>query len=133
MLLIPYPLLLIATAAHAFVSCWRQDPYGSSTLKQIESQREEYGRRSPTVIIWMEVFKAEGDRPPAQILIDQIDTIDMHHGVYYADPAYTVVRVIGTELVPEIRAVLGRFGFDSFMAIESGFEAVRPLPNPLGT
>src|ERR1700733_8626685 len=49
------------------------------------------------------VFQAKGDQPPTQILIDQMDTIDMHHGVYSADPAYTVVRVIGTELVPEIR------------------------------
>src|ERR1700694_3712935 len=47
------------------------------------------------------VFNAEGDQPPAQILIDQMDTIDMHHGVYSADPAYTVVRVIGTELGTE--------------------------------
>jgi hypothetical protein len=78
------------------------------------------------------VFKSPEDRSPAHMLIDQMATIDEHHGIYSADPAYTVVRVIGSGLTQEIRQVLGSFGFNSFTATDEGFEAVRPLPEPLG-
>jgi hypothetical protein len=78
------------------------------------------------------VFKAGADSSPGQMLIDEMETIDMHHGVYSADPAYTVFRVIGCELQPEIRETLAKFGFDSFSHTDDGFEATRPLPPSLG-
>jgi hypothetical protein len=74
------------------------------------------------------VFKTVADCSPGQMLIDEMETIDMHHGVYSADPAYTVLRVFGCELQPEIRKTLAKFGFDSFSRIDDGFEATRPLP-----
>jgi len=78
------------------------------------------------------VFKAVAELDPAQMLIDEMQTIDLHHGVYSADPPYTVIRVIGCELRPEVREALAQFGFDSFNRTSEGFQATRPLPAPLG-
>jgi hypothetical protein len=74
------------------------------------------------------LFKASENRPPEQMLIDWMDTIDLHHGVYSADPPYTAIRVVGSMLTPEGRQVLGTFGFASFTVTDEGFHAVRPLP-----
>lgn len=78
------------------------------------------------------VFKTATDRSAQQSLIDEIETIEMHHGVYSADPAYTVLRVIGCELQPDIQRALEDLGFDSFSQTDNGFEATRPLPPSLG-
>jgi hypothetical protein len=78
------------------------------------------------------LFKASADRLPEQMLIDWMDTIDLHHGVYSADPPYTAIRVVGTKLTTEGRQVLGTFGFDSFTLTDDGFSATRPLPPALG-
>jgi hypothetical protein len=100
------------------------------------------GNREFTQQLWAEspthghldgvtLFKASEDRPPEQMLIDWMDTIDLHHGVYSADPPYTVIRVVGSKLTAEGRQVLGTFGFDSFTVTDDGFHAVRPLATAL--
>jgi hypothetical protein len=76
------------------------------------------------------IFKAENDISPAQMLIDEMPTIDLHHRDYSADPPYTVIRVVGCEPNPEVRETLEEFGFDSFNRTPEGFEAMRPLPPP---
>jgi hypothetical protein len=76
------------------------------------------------------LFKAPADQDSARVLIEEMQTIDMHHGVYSANPAYTVIRVIGCELKPEVQEELAQFGFDSFNRTSVGFEASRPLPLP---
>jgi hypothetical protein len=78
------------------------------------------------------VFKAAEDRSPEQILIDEMATIDLHHGVYSAIPPYTAIRVVGSTLTQQGRQVLATFGFDSFTLTDEGFRAVRPLPPSLG-
>jgi hypothetical protein len=74
------------------------------------------------------IFKARDDSPSEQTLIAQLDTIDMHHGIYSADPPYTVICVIGAALTATIRAAVSAYGFDSFIVTNDGFRAVRPLP-----
>ncbi|HUY81388.1 MAG TPA: hypothetical protein VMU92_06660 [Acidobacteriaceae bacterium] len=54
------------------------------------------------------VFKAALEASPTQMLIGEMDSIDLHHGVYSADPAYTVVNVVGCNLTPEIQESLAR-------------------------
>ena len=78
------------------------------------------------------IFRSAGDRSPEQVLIDQMGTIDEHHGIYSADPPYTVIRVVGSALTPEVRQVVESFGFDSFTNSSGGFDAIRPLPSPPG-
>jgi hypothetical protein len=76
------------------------------------------------------IFMTGKDYSPAQMLIGQMETIDLHHGVYSADPPYTTIRIFGSELTIEVRETLAEFGFDSFKITDEGFDAVRPLPPP---
>ena len=77
------------------------------------------------------LFGSPEGRSPEQTLIDIMDTIDLHHGIYSADPPYTVIRVIGATPTSEVRQVLASYGFDSFTPTDDGFDAVRPSPQPL--
>jgi len=85
----------------------------------------------PNHLTGITVFKTEKDRTPTEILIGEMATIDLHHGEYSADPPYTMIRVFGCGLEPEIQDALAEFGFDSFIPTEDGFESVRPLPSSI--
>jgi len=51
------------------------------------------------------IFKPGEGQSPEEILIDHIGTIDEHHGIYSADPPYTIISVVGGTLTPEVRDV----------------------------
>jgi hypothetical protein len=74
-------------------------------------------------------FKTGDDCSPEEILINELDTIDEHHGIRSADLPYTVLEVIGTVATQRITAELSRFGFTHFEPLPEGFRAVRPLPD----
>jgi hypothetical protein len=73
-------------------------------------------------------FKAGQDCSNEETLINELDTIDLHHGSYSADPPYTVLEVIGARLSDKLENELSRFGFNQFRATTEGFGAVRPVP-----
>jgi hypothetical protein len=72
-------------------------------------------------------FKTGANCSAEDILINELDTIDLHHGTYSADPPYTVLEVIGTVLSERLKTELSHFGFDDFQATAEGFRAARPL------
>jgi hypothetical protein len=74
-------------------------------------------------------FKAGQDCSNEETLINELDTIDLHHGSYSADPPYTVLEVIGVRLSDKLENELSRFGFNQFRATTEGFGAVRPVPS----
>jgi len=63
------------------------------------------------------------------ILINELGTIDLHHGTYSANPPYTVLEVIGTSITARLKAELGEYGFDHFQETARGFRATRPIPD----
>jgi len=65
---------------------------------------------------------------PEDLLLSEVETIDLHHGPYSADPAYTVLKVFGTPLTGRARDALREYGFDDFRPDEAGFTARRPPP-----
>ena len=67
--------------------------------------------------------------PPKIVFFSILDTIDLHHGVYSADPPYTVLGIVGTPVSDRVRAELSEFGFNEFHGTDEGFRAVRPLPD----
>lgn len=73
-------------------------------------------------------FKFPDGRSSEDILINELDTIDLHHGLYSANPPYTVIEVIGTGVSEKVRNSLAEFGFDQFEPMPHGFRAIRPLP-----
>ena len=74
-------------------------------------------------------FKTGEDCSPEDTLINELDTIDLHHGTYSANPPYTVLEVIGAVMSEGLKTELSQFGFDEFEATAEGFSAVRPLPS----
>jgi hypothetical protein len=73
-------------------------------------------------------FKTSDNSSPEEILINELNTIDLHHGPYSADPPYTVLEVIGAAISERVKTELSHFGFDEFQATLQGFRAARPLP-----
>ena len=73
-------------------------------------------------------FKFPEDDSPEDILVNELDTIDLHHGKYSANPPYTVLEVIGTAITSRLRSELARFGFDEFQQTPDGFRAMRAMP-----
>jgi hypothetical protein len=118
--------------------------YGDSLIKLVEggpvwaidtatnrSSAMNYWSHSPTEshLDGITVFSAAEDGSAENILIGNLDTIDLHHGIYSADPPYTVLEVIGSLPTESIKSALLDFGFDEFHLTPQGFRAVRPLPD----
>jgi hypothetical protein len=62
---------------------------------------------------------------PEEMLLDKLDTIELHHGSHSADPPYTVIEVLGTGFSANARNVLSEYGFSEFKANSMGFTATR--------
>jgi hypothetical protein len=73
-------------------------------------------------------FKTADAPSPETALIDQLDTIDLHHVTYSANQPYTVLEIIGTTISERTKTELSRFGFSQFQATAEGFRAMRQLP-----
>jgi hypothetical protein len=74
-------------------------------------------------------FKVPEGTSPEDMLINELDTIDLHHGTSSANPPYTVLDVSGTAITTRLKAELGKFGFNDFQETTQGFRAVRPIPD----
>lgn len=74
-------------------------------------------------------FKVSEGICSEDMLINGLDTIDLHHGTSSANPPYTVLDVIGTLITARLKAELGEYGFDDFQETPQGFRAVRPIPD----
>jgi hypothetical protein len=84
-------------------------------------------RSAPSHLTGVTKFSSAG-LDPEQALIEQLPTVDEHHGCYSADPPYTVVEVAGAPLTTRVREALAAYGFDNFEATPAGFRAFRPIP-----
>jgi len=73
-------------------------------------------------------FKTADASSPETALIEQLDTIDLHHGAYSANPPYTALEIIGTTISERTKAELSQFGFNQFQETVEGFRALRQLP-----
>lgn len=77
----------------------------------------------PDQLTGVTVFKGSGDHNPAQMLINELETIDLHHGVYSTTHPFTVIRIVGCGLCPEVKKEFEKFGFETFTPTAEGFEA----------
>jgi hypothetical protein len=74
-------------------------------------------------------FKVPEGASSEDMLTNELDTIDLHHGTQSANSPYTVLEVIGIAISEKLKAELGKFGFDNFQKTAQGFRAVRPVPD----
>jgi hypothetical protein len=75
------------------------------------------------------IFNDSESSSQEDLLVAELDTIDLHHGSQSANPPYTILEVVGTELTDRIKAELSQYGFDEFHPSSAGFCAVRPVPS----
>jgi hypothetical protein len=71
-------------------------------------------------------FNDAASRSAEDNLLSHLNTIELHHGVYSADPPYTVLQVFGTKLTDNAKSVLSEYGFDKFQVTSAGFVTSRP-------
>jgi hypothetical protein len=71
-------------------------------------------------------FNDSHSSSPEDLLVSELDTIDLHHGSYSANPPYTVLEVLGVQLSERIRTGLSEYGFNEFHPHAEGFSAIRP-------
>jgi hypothetical protein len=96
---------------------------------RVAAQRIWAIRATSTHLDGVTTFKTGDDCSCEDALINELDTIDLHHGTYSANPPYTVLEVIGAVMSERLTTELAEFGFDEFEATAEGFRAVRPLPS----
>lgn len=63
-----------------------------------------------------------------ELLIAELDSINMHHGGYSADPPYTVLEILGTPLTDSAKDALAAYAFEEFHEDSTGFTAIRREP-----
>jgi hypothetical protein len=75
-------------------------------------------------------FKVDKNGNPEDWLISELTTIDLHHGEYSHDPAWSVLNAIGISWSDRIARELAEFGFSRHAETPLGFIAKRKLTNP---
>jgi hypothetical protein len=65
---------------------------------------------------------------PEDILLAELETIDLHHGSYSANPPYTILEVVGAPLSAKTKNEMSAYGFNEFQVNSTGFTARRPEP-----
>jgi hypothetical protein len=76
------------------------------------------------------IFNDFDDRSPEDLLLGELDTIDLHHGSWSADPPYGIVEVLGATPTARVRTALRARGFTHFEIRPNGFAAFRHSLNP---
>jgi len=75
------------------------------------------------------IFADSAGLSAEEILLGELDTIDLHHGIHSANPPYTVLEIVGVNLTVSIKTELVSLGFDDFQTTSTGFIATRPEPS----
>ena len=73
-------------------------------------------------------FKDLASLSTDEMLLGHLETIELHHGPLSADPPYTAIEVLGTELSAKAKDQLSEYGFPEFHITSTGFKASRPKP-----
>jgi hypothetical protein len=103
------------------VPVWMVDTPTNKTA----AQRRWQELPEPNHLTGVTTFSDIDSASSIELLLAEIDTIDLHHGTYSADPPYTILEVIGSRLTGEIKEALAVYGFDEFKESETGFCATR--------
>ena len=70
-------------------------------------------------------FTVADDDTGSEACLKILETIDLHHGEYSSDPAYTVLEIVGAPLSRSVKKAIEALGFTRFESTENGFRALR--------
>jgi hypothetical protein len=96
-------------------------PTNRPVVERLWRERPEAGHLSGITI-----FNDRKGASPEEVLIDELDMIDLHHGSYSHKAPYTKIHVFGTTLSEKIEVELAEYGFNHFSSTPDGFVAGRP-------
>jgi hypothetical protein len=99
-----------------------------SSDNKLAVQRLRQERTSESHLEGITIFADSVGLSVEEILLGELDTIDLHHGIHSATPPYTVLEVVGVNLTVRIKTELVALGFDDFQTDSTGFIATRPEP-----
>lgn len=100
------------------VPVWRVDtPTNKAVVHRLWREKS---KDRPSAIT---TFKFAETASPEDIFLAELQTVDLHHGAYSADPPYAVLQVIGTSLNPRIKDKLSAYGFNEFHETPEGFKS----------
>jgi len=72
-------------------------------------------------------FKYDPKGNPEDWFINELDTIDLHHGEYSHTPPYSILEVIGVACSDKVQNVLRGYGFIRFERTNDGFITKREI------
>ena len=106
------------------VPVWIVDtPTNKTVVQRFWNERPDEGH-----LTGITTFSDLASLSPEDMLLSHLDTIELHHGPYSADPPYTAIEVLGAELSTKTKNQLSEYGFNEFHIISTGFKASRPKP-----
>ncbi|SRR6266481_2664669 len=107
------------------VPVWIVDtPTNKTVVQRFWNERPDEGR-----LTGITTFNNLASLSPEEMLLGRLDSIELHHGPYSADPPYTDIEVLGTELSSRAKSQLAAYGFNEFHITSTGFKASRPKPS----
>jgi len=84
----------------------------------------------PLEAVWNEAgattFKVSENDSPEDMVLDRFTAVDLHHGEYSHDPAWSVIEVYGSKPTAALRQALQEYGVDEFRETQEGFVCSRP-------
>jgi hypothetical protein len=89
------------------------------------AQRLWKERPRENLLTGITIFKVSTADSPEKILIGELATIHLHHGMYSRKPPYTRVLVMGAPLSEKIKLAFADYGFDEFSSTPERFQADR--------
>lgn len=111
----------LARIAHG-IPVWIME--SAANTAAVKKWRQENPQPSHTTGIT--VFTSPRSQSAERSLLDQIDAVDLHHGIHSADPPYSELEVFGVHMTEAIRSKLELVGFTDVRNTEVGFVAARP-------
>jgi hypothetical protein len=91
------------------------------------SVREEQPSHSPTSGVT--IFDSRHGDSPEEMFLKIVETVDLHHGEWGHEPAWTAMEVYGVGPTAAIRSALEEYGVTEFIQSPEGFIARRPQPD----
>ena len=95
-------------------------PINTPVARRLRDER--VGENSLTGIT---TFKPGSDASPEDELVAELDTIELHHGEYSADPPYSILEIFGCSASDRVRIALADFGFYPDASTTDSVTAVR--------
>jgi hypothetical protein len=94
-------------------------PSNTSVVQRLWRERPEVSH-----LMGVTTFAPNSGATSEDELISQLETIDLHHGHYSADPPYSILEVIGCPCSERVQSALREIGFAVDTIGPDGFTAI---------